>query len=82
MSNLLKRDIAPDPRAHCRVCGAMSYRRVIARDAAGRLTANGLYQCTGCSMTFSDPKAWHTVSGRTLTNGGTPASRDLGTLGT
>lgn len=77
MSNLLKRDIAPDPRAHCRVCGAMSYRRMIARDAAGRLTANGLYQCTGCSMTFSDPKAWHTVSGRTPSSA-SPESRDLG----
>jgi len=40
MSNLLKRDIAPDPRAHCYVCGAMSYRRVIARDAAGHDTTS------------------------------------------
>ncbi len=69
MSNLLKRDIAPDPRAHCRACGAMSYRRMIARDAAGRLMPNGLYQCTGCSLTFSDPKVWHAVSARTLASG-------------
>jgi hypothetical protein len=78
MSNLLKRDIAPDPRAHCRVCGAMSYRRMIARDANGRLTANGLYQCTGCSMTFSDPRAWHMTSGRTPSSATGSGSTDLG----
>jgi len=79
MSNLLKPDIAPDPRARCGACGAMSYRRMIARDAAGRLTPNGLYQCTGCSMTFSDPKAWHAV-GRSP-GSAEPASRGRDGLG-
>ncbi len=74
MSNLLKRDIAPDPRAHCRACGAMSYRRVITRDATGRLKPNGLYQCSGCSLTFSDPKMWRTVPARTLASGSAAAN--------
>lgn len=42
----------------CRLCGATSYRRVISRDADGRMAASGLYQCSGCSAVFADPKAW------------------------
>ncbi len=42
----------------CRLCGATSYRRVISRDADGRMVASGLYQCSGCSAVFADPKAW------------------------
>jgi len=42
----------------CRLCGATSYRRVISRDAEGRMVASGLYQCSGCSAVFADPKAW------------------------
>lgn len=72
MSNLLKPDIAPDPRARCHDCGAMSYRRVIARDAAGRLMPNGLYQCTGCALTFEDPRTWHGLPSRKSVAGGTP----------
>lgn len=42
----------------CRLCGATSYRRVISRAADGRMAASGLYQCSGCSAVFADPKAW------------------------
>jgi hypothetical protein len=42
----------------CRLCGATSYRRVIARDDAGAMRASALYQCSGCSVVFTDPKAW------------------------
>lgn len=42
----------------CRTCGATSYRRVIARDDQGALRATELYQCSGCSVVFADPKAW------------------------
>ena len=42
----------------CRMCGATSYRRVIARDDLGSLRAIDLYQCSGCSVVFADPKAW------------------------
>ena len=48
-TNLLRSDIAPDPRTRCRACGSTAYRKVIARDAQGRLTASGL---PGRSTTF------------------------------
>jgi hypothetical protein len=45
--------------AHCcRMCGATSYRRVIDRDEHGALRPTALYQCSGCSVVFADPKAW------------------------
>lgn len=46
------------PTSCCRLCGAASYRPVIARDAAGAMTHTGLYRCSGCSVVFADPKAW------------------------
>ena len=42
----------------CRLCGATSYRRVIERDEMGQMRATSLYQCSGCSVVFADPKAW------------------------
>ena len=42
----------------CRLCGATSYRRVISRDADGRMTPSGLFQCSGCSVVFADPVSW------------------------
>ena len=42
----------------CRMCGATSYRHVIARDGSGAMTPAGLYQCSGCSVVFTDPVAW------------------------
>jgi hypothetical protein len=61
----LKSDVAPNPRASCRECGAVAYRPVIARDAAGRLTASGLYQCTGCRLRFKHLNEWREVQGHT-----------------
>ncbi len=46
------------PTSCCRMCGATSYRPVIARDAAGAMTRTGLYRCSGCSVVFADPRAW------------------------
>jgi hypothetical protein len=40
------------------MCGATSYRRVISRDASGAMTSTSLYQCSGCSVVFADPKSW------------------------
>lgn len=51
------------PPNHCRLCGATSYRAVIARDAAGALRANGQYQCSGCGLVFRDPKDWRGSAG-------------------
>lgn len=42
----------------CRLCGATSYRRVIQRDEGGALVSTSLFQCSGCSVVFADPKAW------------------------
>lgn len=46
------------PLNACRLCGATSYRRVLARDDSGALRPNGLYQCSGCSVVFANPQAW------------------------
>jgi hypothetical protein len=64
-----KSDIAPNPRCSCRACGAVASRPVIARDAAGRLTASGLYQCTGCKLRFKDLSEWREVQGHTPKSG-------------
>jgi hypothetical protein len=62
--HLLRSDIAPDPRTRCRACGTTAYRKVIARDAQGRLTANGMYQCTGCPLQFKSLNEWRGTPGR------------------
>jgi len=47
------------PTIHCcRVCGAKCYRRVIGRDSSGALRSTSRYCCTGCSLSFGDPKEW------------------------
>jgi len=47
------------PTVHsCRMCGSSNYRRVVTRDGAGSMRATDLYQCSGCSVVFTDPKAW------------------------
>jgi len=46
------------PLNACRMCGATRYRRVLARDERGAPRPNGLYQCSGCSVVFTDPQAW------------------------
>jgi DNA-directed RNA polymerase subunit RPC12/RpoP len=50
----------------CRRCGTTSYQPVIARDATGALTPNGMYRCTGCRVTFTDLREWwgHGGAGR------------------
>ena len=48
---------SPLPNA-CRTCGATSYRSVIARGSSGEMRQSGLFQCSGCSLVFADPKAW------------------------
>ena len=40
------------------MCGATSYRPVVARGSADEMRQTGLYQCSGCSVVFVDPKAW------------------------
>ena len=42
----------------CRMCGAASYRRLVHRGPDGAMVYSGLYRCSGCSVTFSDPLAW------------------------
>ena len=42
----------------CRLCAAVSYRRLTHRGFDGAMQYSGLYRCSGCSVTFSDPAAW------------------------
>lgn len=63
------------PPNHCRLCGATSYRAVIARDAAGALRANGQYQCSGCGLVFRDPKDWRGSAGADVAAAPAVASR-------
>jgi hypothetical protein len=61
---MLYKDTASDlvfPASHmncCRMCGATSYRPVVARDANGAMRPTDLYRCSGCSVVFTDPGAW------------------------
>ena len=51
------------PTHCCRMCGATSYRRVLARDEGGAMRATELYQCSSCSVVFADPRAWREGGG-------------------
>ena len=80
------------PPNACRTCGATNYRRVVERDAHGHLRATGLYQCSGCSVVFANPKAWrdggvdvvmpHPPRGVPNRSGSTSASPDPGSVST
>ena len=48
------------------MCGAMSYRQVIARDDRGAMRPSGLYQCSGCSLVFSHHSAWRSSDARAV----------------
>jgi hypothetical protein len=60
----------------CRICGATCYRRVIGRDSDGAMRSTGRYCCTGCSVSFSDPKEWRRPP--ETTQHATPAVRPTG----
>ena len=62
--------LAETPRYRCRLCGAMSYRRLTHRGPEGAMAYSGLYRCSGCSVTFADPAAWReSPKGSTSTSG-------------
>lgn len=48
----------PSLSYRCRMCGAASYRRLVHRGTEGAMVYSGLYRCSGCSLTFSDPPVW------------------------
>ena len=48
----------PTSPYRCRLCTAASYRRLTHRGPGGAMQCSGLYRCSGCSVTFSDPLAW------------------------
>ncbi len=52
--------LTPAVRAHfsCYLCGSTSYRSVFDRNGAGAIRATSLYRCSGCTLTFRDPKDW------------------------
>lgn len=52
--------LTPALRAHysCRLCGSTSYRNVVARNGTGEIRATSQYRCSGCTLTFQDPKEW------------------------
>lgn len=50
-------DLATPPY-RCRLCDAASYRRLTHRGLDGAMQYSGLYRCSGCSVTFSDPVTW------------------------
>lgn len=43
----------------CRHCGASSYVRLVQRSVDGAMTYADRYRCSGCPLTFVDPKDWH-----------------------
>lgn len=51
----------------CRLCGASSYRKMVHRGPDGAMVYSGLYRCSDCSVTFSDPSSWHEAPVRDAT---------------
>lgn len=49
---------SPSPKNFCGICGATSYRKVIARDASGAMRPMERLRCTGCEREFADVQAW------------------------
>ena len=47
----------------CRQCHATTYRREVHRGSDGAMGYSGLYRCSGCDLTFSDPADWRHASG-------------------
>jgi len=45
-------------RYSCRLCGSTNYGAVVARNGSGAIRATSLYRCSGCTLTFQDPKEW------------------------
>lgn len=70
----------PQPVNRCRLCGATSYRRVIERDERGMLVAGSRYSCSGCSVSFGDPRAWRqpAIAGLDLQHARTMQVRRVG----
>jgi DNA-directed RNA polymerase subunit RPC12/RpoP len=46
------------PVYRCRECGAASYQKLTHRGPDGAMRYSGLYRCSGCPFTFSDPSEW------------------------
>lgn len=46
------------PIYRCRQCGATSYRKLTHRGSDGVMRYSGIYRCSGCSFTFSEPADW------------------------
>ena len=44
------------------MCSATTYLRVVHRGEDGAMTYSGLYRCSGCDLTFSDPADWRIAS--------------------
>jgi hypothetical protein len=45
----------------CRVCGYTQYSPVRTREPSGAWIGTGYWKCMGCSVMFTDPKAFSTV---------------------
>jgi hypothetical protein len=47
---------------HCRICGHNQYSPVRTRLPSGAWDATGYWKCMGCSVMFTDPKAFSSQS--------------------
>jgi hypothetical protein len=54
----------PRPANRCGQCGSTNYQRLFARDGSGLLRHNGLHQCSGCQLSFSQASQWRAAAGR------------------
>ncbi len=45
----------------CRVCGHTQYSPVRLREPSGAWVGTGYWKCMGCSVVFTDPRAFSTV---------------------
>jgi hypothetical protein len=51
--------MAPPPNVYrCRACASTSYARLTERGPDGVMRYSGVYRCSGCAFTFTDPADW------------------------
>lgn len=49
---------SPSTKTFCGICGATSYRQVIARDTSGAMRPRERLRWSSCEREFADVQAW------------------------
>jgi hypothetical protein len=50
--------VTPPNVYRCRACASTSYAKLTERGPDGVMRYSGVYRCSGCAFTFTDPADW------------------------